>query len=141
MNISLQQRERQVLGAALNKYDKGCKGAQGLLLALNLPQNHADQARVNVEAVKTRLASSAVDVDLPHEFRVCCRDALVFAVSKSTALETGQEELTIGTSEIQEWQHEVQALIRKLGEQMQLPPPVEGSGRKSPPKEREETTE
>lgn len=138
MNITLQQRDRQLLGAALNKYDKGCKGAQGLLLALNLPQLAADQARVNVEAIKQRLASTASDVDLPHEFRVCCRDALVFAISKSTALETGQEELTIGTSEIQEWQHEAQTLIRKLGEQMQLPPPVEGSGRKSKPKEAEE---
>lgn len=124
MKIDLKTREREVLGAALNKYDKGCKGAQGLLLSLNMPQLHVDTARVNVEAIKERLASTATEVDLPHEFRVCCRDALVFAQGKSAAIESAQEELVMGVSEVQEWQHEVQQLIRKLGEQMQLPPPI-----------------
>lgn len=124
MKVDLSKRKRALLTAALEVYEKLAKSVKANLGSLNLPEMDVDRARVNVEAIKQRLDGSATEIDLPHDFRITCRNALVLMQAKLGKVEGAQEELQVDTSATQETEYEVQALIRELAEQMALP--VEG---------------
>lgn len=138
MKVKLRERERSLLGVAINKYDRLAKGTQSNLRSLNLPSMAVDTARGNIEAIKELLGMSGADdeeeegetaervlpsvaeIEFQEDLRITVRDLLDFALTKYQKAENDQTELLIGTSETEETMNEVRAIRRKFADQGEL---------------------